>query len=646
MRTNKLPELPIFSLLVRNEADVVLVRQRARLVAELLGFGTVDQTRIATAVSEIARNAVQHGGGGRARFLIAQARPQRLVALVEDSGPRFDTPAERRESAAAALGEGQVAVLLARRLMDSFDVESKPGSATAVRLAKEIPPRIQPLDAIEVGRLVDELLRRPPESLLEELNQQQQELLAVLEDLTEQQDALRRTNVELEETNRGVMALYADVSRELDDTNRGVLALYAQLDDQAEELRRANALKDRFLSHLSHEFRTPLNSTLALSRLLLDRVDGPLSGEQEVQVRFIRQGAGELLELVNDLLDLAKIEAGRMDLRVEPVELEELLGALRGMFRPLATGAELTLTVQDPPPTLPLLRTDRRKLSHILRNLVANAIKFTERGEVRVSLDHVGGAAVFTVADTGVGISAEDAQRIFEDFVQAPGGQARQTQGTGLGLPLSRRLATLLGGTIDLESIPGSGSTFRLRLPLEPPAPTQPLPEPPPPPPSPTEHLETASLSQAQPAPARRRANADANLAPAVLVIDDDPAACYLVQHALEPSGCDVVQTGTAAEGLRLARELDPAAIFLDLGLPDRSGFELLTEIRGNAYLRSIPIIIYTSRELDDGETAKLSALAMRIMKKSDPALIASISSIGDALTRVARHMDSSEHDS
>jgi signal transduction histidine kinase len=683
MKTRRRPDLPIFSLLVRNEADVVLVRQRARLVAELLGFGTVDQTRIATAVSEIARNAVQHGGGGHARFLIADARPQLLVVLVEDSGPRFDRPSAQRkaaeaaqgEAAEAALGEGQVGVLLARRLMDGFDVGSRPGGGTAVRLAKRIPPGTQPLDAVDVGRLVDELLRRPPESLLEELNQQQQELLAVLEDLTEQQDTLRRTNAELEETNRGVMALYAEVSHELDDTNRGVLALYAQLDDQAEELRRANALKDRFLSHLSHEFRTPLNSTLALSRLLLDRVDGPLSGEQEVQVRFIHQGAGELLELVNDLLDLAKIEAGRMDLRVEQVELEELLGGLRGMFRPLATGAELTLIVEDPPPTLPVLRTDRRKLSHILRNLVANAIKFTEQGEVRVSLDHAGDAAVFTVADTGVGISPEDAQRIFEDFVQAPGGQARQTQGTGLGLPLSRRLATLLGGTIELDSRPGSGSTFRLRLPLEPPVtdqtlaarPTDPLSVPrtdplsarsveaPPPAlepltpatkPLPTEHPGAVTPLQPQSAAARRRATPDANLAPSVLVIDDDPAACYLVQHALEPSGCAVVQAGTAVEGLRLARELDPAAVFLDLGLPDRSGFEVLTEIRSNAYLRTIPIIIYTSRELDDGETATLSALAMRIMNKSDPALIASISSIGDALSRVARHMDSSERDS
>jgi signal transduction histidine kinase len=630
-------ELPIVTLGIQNEADLVILRQRARLVAQLLGFGSVDQTRVATAVSEIGRNALRHGGGGRARLLIGGV-PQALVIRIEDRGPGFvPIPDPRGSEPDPALRRGGAGIVLARRLMDDFEV-SRAETGNTVRLARRLPAGSAPMGPGEISELVDELMRRPPESLLEELQQQQQELLALLEDLTRQQEALRVTNAELEETNRGVMALYAEVARELDDTNRGVLALYAQLDDQAVQLRRLNALKDRFLSHLSHEFRTPLNATLALSQLLLDRVDGPLTDEQVVQVRFIHGGAGELLAMVNDLLDLAKIEAGRMEVRPKRVELVELVGALRGLFRPLATGAGLQLQIEEPPAEPATLWTDQGKLSQVLRNLLSNAINYTERGEVRLETAWEGDAIVFTVTDTGVGIPPADLERAFEEYVQVGAGRPRGAQGTGLGLPLARELTTLLGGTIEAASRVGEGSTFRVRIPLvAPPA---------------TEGGGTAEEDMSEegarpsaigsPGPARspKLRSVEPGVGPVVLVIDDDACSRYLVEHMLEPSGCAVVHATTARDGMEQVRRLRPAAIFLDLGLPDRPGFEVLNELKRDPAVGDIPIIIYTSRELDSRESRRLSGVALRVVRKSEPALATSIAGIGEALVRAATRLD------
>jgi signal transduction histidine kinase/CheY-like chemotaxis protein len=618
------PELPIISLSLRNEADVVLVRQRARLISELLGFGTVDQTRNATAVSEIARNAIQHGGVGRIRFSISGTTPRGLRITVEDSGiqpsARFGGPREKRR--------GGVGVELSRRLMDSFELREREQGGTVVEMVKRLPPDRRTTGAAEVRRIVGELLRRPPESLIEELHQQQQELLSVLEDLTSQQERLRTVNLELEETNRGVMALYAQVTQELDDTNRGVMALYAQLDDQARELQRANALKDRFLSHLSHEFRTPLNSTLALAGLLLDRADGPLSEEQERQVGFIHGGARELLSMVNDLLDLAKIEAGRLDTNPETFSVDELFSALRGMFRPLAAEKDVELTFTEADADFPLLRTDQQKVSRILRNLISNSLKFTEEGEIRVSAREDGAdTIVFEVQDTGIGIPSDQMARIFREFEQVAGPHQRTVQGTGLGLPLSVQLAALLGGSIEAESTVNRGSTFRLRIPRS-----------------------IATIDEAPAAPAPRKPDRSSlpiaarttrphptppsdGSGPFVLVVDEEPSTRYLVEHMIAASGFTVVHATSAKEALERQRHSRPDAIFLDLGISDRSGFDLLRSLASDPESGGRPIITYTSRHLPDTETQLYTGFALRVVSRDDPSIQA-LGSIGAALLR------------
>ncbi|HEX2544156.1 MAG TPA: ATP-binding protein, partial [Ramlibacter sp.] len=251
-----------------------------------------------------------------------------------------------------------------------------------------------------------------------------------------------------------------ELRAELEETNRGVLALYAELDAQAQQLQQATELKSRFLAYMSHEFRTPINSMRSITRLLLDRVDGPLTEEQEKQVAFIQQNATEFAEMVDDLLDLAKVEAGRVEISPAWFEMVDLFSALRGMFKPVLTNPAVNLVFEEPD-NVPKLYTDDRKLSQILRNFVSNALKFTAKGEVRVSAKFEGNSMVtFSVSDSGIGIAPEFHETIFQDFSQVQSPLQKRLRGTGLGLSLSKKLAELLGGTVQLQSEAGKGSTF------------------------------------------------------------------------------------------------------------------------------------------------------------------------------------------
>lgn len=262
----------------------------------------------------------------------------------------------------------------------------------------------------------------------------------------------------------------ASLSHELEETNQGVMALYSELESQAEELRQASELKSRFLSYLSHEFRTPLSSIRSIARILLDRLDGELTDEQEKQVRFMQASASELTEMIDDLLDLAKVEAGRITVSAEWFEMVDLFSALRGMFKPLATSENVTLIfdeIRDFPP----LYTDDQKLSQILRNFISNALKFTKQGFIKVTATVTTGDMVtFAVQDTGIGIPADFLPQIFRDYVQVDSAIQKRLRGTGLGLSLSRRLAQLLGGDVAVHSELGVGSTFAVTIPTKLPA--------------------------------------------------------------------------------------------------------------------------------------------------------------------------------
>lgn len=536
---------PIVTMAIVSESDVVAVRQRARLLAEKLGFERQDQTRIATAVSEIARNAFSYGGGGRAEFALDAGDGRQVFTIrVSDRGPGIGDLAaifEGRYRSPDGMGLGLVG---AKRLMDRFDVVCPPGGGTVVTLGHLLPARAEPVTAAGLAAIVRDLAARG-EDPLSALRDQNRELIETL-------DSLRRREQEAQ-----------TLDRELSDTNRGVVALYAELDERAEQLRQASELKSRFLSHMSHEFRTPLNSILALSRLLLDRVDGDLTSEQEKQVGYIRRSAEGLLELVNDLLDLAKVEAGKVEIRPVPFTVAELFGGLRGALKPLQTNPAVEL-VFDSGGGLPPLVTDEAKVTQILRNLISNALKFTEAGEVAVSAAHdeATGRIVFSVRDTGIGIAAEHQERIFEEFSQIDTRIQRTVKGTGLGLSLSRNLAGLLGGELAVESVLGQGSVFRLAIPPR--------------------FGETGEAG----ATTRRR----------VLVIDDDETFRYVFRQLIggDPR-FEVIEAADGEAGLRRACEDAPDLVLLDLQMPRMDGFAALQRLEADPRASRIPVVISTS---------------------------------------------------
>src|SRR5580692_10288391 len=424
----------ILTLAIASERDTVAARQRARQIARLLGFEGQDQTRISTAVSEIARNAFNYAGGGRVEYSIeGRTSPQLFIIRIKDSGPGvrdLETILEGRYKSLTGMGMG---ILGARRLMDQFQIDTTPGLGTTVWLKKLLPRRAPLWRAQDLPGLAESLAGESPRDEFQELQHQNQELLRALEEIRTRQTELTRLN------------------RELEDTNRGVVALYAELDEKADHLRRADDLKSRFLSNMSHEFRSPLNSILALSGLLLDRSDGDLTAEQDQQVGYVKRAAQDLLELVNDLLDLAKVEAGKVEAKPVDFEVANLFAALRGMLRPLLLNQSVDLAFEDAG-HIPSLYSDEGKISQILRNFISNALKFTERGEVRVGVEDVENDEIrFFVSDTGIGIAPEDVDLIFQDFVQLDHPLQRRAKGTGLGLPLSKKLATFLHGSVGVK---------------------------------------------------------------------------------------------------------------------------------------------------------------------------------------------------
>ncbi|GIF66189.1 sensor histidine kinase [Asanoa ishikariensis] len=436
----------LLHLVLRTESDVFVARQRAREVAAAVGLEHQDQVRLATALSEIGRSLFTTRGG-----------PPATGAEVW-----FAVNSGKLEVEVVAVGPSQAAQLPSLgRLVDSLTIDDGP-TTTVVRMSRRIPGGVD-LTPDDLDRIRAALAASAPRTPLDEMAEQNEQLLAALEETRAHRDDLARLNAELEETNRGVMALYSQLSDELEETNRGVVALYAELDERSAQLRAASEAKTRFLANVSHELRAPVTAVIGLARLLDDPESDPLTDDQTQQVSLIRGSADDLLRLVNDLLDLAKAESGTIEPDWSEVDLRVLFSQLRGTVRAMATGAvELVVTDPEQPATI---RSDEVLIAQVLRNLLHNGLKFTAAGEVRMTATRDGDGWLIRVADTGIGISAELHDRIFEEFYQVPGRSPSGMKGTGLGLPYARRLVTLLGGTLTVASEPGAGSTFTVRLP-------------------------------------------------------------------------------------------------------------------------------------------------------------------------------------
>jgi CheY-like chemotaxis protein/signal transduction histidine kinase len=482
-------------------------------------------------------------------------------------------------------------------------------------------------------------LRQERESLLretqrqaEELQAQQEELRVANEELQSQSQQLRESQArletqqaELEQTNVQLEEHAQKLGRQHDELANAKL----DLEQKAAALMRANRYKSEFLANMSHELRTPLNSSLILAKLLADNRDGNLTPEQVKYARSISSAGNDLLALINDILDLAKIEARKVDVSRGVIKLPELADRLSSTFEPMALEKQILFRVICAP-GLPDIETDGQRLSQILKNLLSNAVKFTDRGTVSLEIMPKGDGVEFTVRDTGIGIAPEHQQAIFEPFRQADGTTNRKFGGTGLGLSISRELARLLGGRLTVESVPGEGSAFRLLLPKVPPeVPTTPsadiaaaaaaasIP-------SGVPTLQPAGTTPVAPGTGRLtsrgavpddRATVE-DSSRVLLVIEDDPIFARVIYDLAHELGFACLIAGTADEGIELAASFRLAAVVLDIKLPDHSGLTVLDRLKHNPATRHVPVQVVSGG--DYGRAAREMGAAGTLIKPVD----------------------------
>lgn len=531
------------------ETDFLLARQRAKQIAEILGFENQDQTRIATAVSEIARNAYEYATNGVVEYHFDRSDKAAFRIVIRDRGKgisQLDDVLSGTFVSASGMGIGIVG---SRRLMDDMQIESTQ-SGTTVVLHKFLPRGV---DVPTLKMVTDRLGTVAPQDLGKAITAQNQEMNRLLNELRERERELSQLNQELKETNRGVMVLYSE------------------LEDRAQELQQASEMKSRFISGVTHELRTPLNSIVSLAGLLMRRIDGELTGEQEKQVLFIQRSAQNLTEMVNDLLDLAKIEAGKVTPRLSEFTIAEFFAALRGMFRPLATNENVQLIIEENSVMAARLYTDEGKLAQILRNFISNALKFTERGSVQVQATLVpDGGVRFSVRDTGIGIADDNKELVWQEWGQVETDQRPRYKGSGLGLPLARQLATLLGGKTWLESTLGEGSTFYVEIPA------------------------AVAISEPQKSP-----NSDET----ILMVDDDEVARYILRRNLVTlTSARLIEASSIQEARRYLSSSTPRLIFLDIVLPEENGLAFAEELRSSSYLSELPVVLLSSKILTPEE--------------------------------------------
>ncbi|MDM5179013.1 response regulator [Massilia sp. DJPM01] len=476
-------------------------------------------------------------------------------------------------------------------------------------------PRKRDLEFLElvapnIGRAIEAALARrrlhdalaETQQLNEELQVQQEELRTANEELEEQsrvleesQTILENQKAELEQTNERL----AEQANALDEKNSALGVIQHELEERALDLQRASKYKSEFLANMSHELRTPLNSSLILSKLLSENARGNLEPEQIQFANTIYAAGNDLLNLINDILDISKVEAGKLELSPEDIALSELADTMRHTFGPLAGQKQLTFTCAVEAGAPLTLHSDGQRLQQILRNLLSNAIKFTDAGQVSLTIEAgPDGMLAFVVRDSGIGIAPDQHAIIFEAFRQADGTTSRRYGGTGLGLSISRDLAALLGGSIAIASAPGKGSTFTLLMPAMLPGGTPGLPV------AAAPEAPRATLAPA-PAPAsvlRAPVFADDRghdvvTGRSVLVIEDDAAFARILFDLAHEMHYRCLVAHSAADGLQAANDFLPDAILLDLGLPDGSGLDVLQKLKDNPRARHIPVHIVSAND-------------------------------------------------
>ncbi len=439
---------------------------------------------------------------------------------------------------------------------------------------------------------------REMENINEELEVQSQKLQASEEELKVQQEELLQANQELEER-----------SRLLEERNQMILERNHDIQAKAEQLALSTRYKSEFLANMSHELRTPLNSILLLSRLMSENTTHNLSEEQVEYARVIQNSGQGLLSLINEILDLSKIESGKMDLHIESVQVEDMVAGISSLFKPIADEKRIGFEITTDPRVPTAIKTDRMRLEQIVKNLVSNALKFTSEGQVRMGVDLYENNAsliAFTVQDTGIGIAKEKHHLVFEAFQQEDGSTRRKYGGTGLGLSISRELAKLLGGEITLESETGKGSRFTLIIPMEPgknilgrkettenenillPDIHE----------EPEKEKEQKFLSTEIPASIPDDRNTVQASDKVILIVEDDTNFAHSLLEFTRQQGYKGIVCVRGDEALGFARQFKPRGILLDIQLPVKDGLEVMDELKSDPLTRHIPVHIMSSHEM------------------------------------------------
>lgn len=462
------------------------------------------------------------------------------------------------------------------------------------------------------------------QTLNEELQVQQEELRTANEELEEQSRALEESQTALENQQSELRATndqLAEQALNLDMKNAALTGAQDQLRQRALELERASRYKSEFLANMSHELRTPLNSSLILAKLLADNASGNLNDEQVRFAQTIYSAGNDLLHLINDILDISKVEAGKLELVPEEVPLRRMVEGLARTFEPLARQKALEFSVAIDPNVPAAITTDRQRVEQILKNLLSNAVKFTDKGRVTMTVGVTpGGWVQFGVRDSGIGIAQDQQDKIFDAFHQADGTTSRRFGGTGLGLSISRDLTNLLGGNLSVSSQPGEGSLFTLSLPRNGAVAATP-------PAAPALHAAQPAIAAtptptAAPAPIEPAASfADDRDLPAagtrtVLVIEDEPEFARILFDLAHELDYRCLVGLSAGEGLALAASQKPDAVLLDIRLPDSSGLSVLQQLKDNPATRHIPVHIVSSME-NGGEALHLGAIGYALKPTS-----------------------------
>ncbi|MGV9251996.1 ATP-binding protein [Streptomyces sp. NPDC003697] len=585
----------LITIVLREGGDVVTLRRCTQSACRALGLTGSSLVRLTTVVSEVGEHLL--GAAGLTAQLCLEESDGVVVAV------RFGWREARRPPSAL--------LSAAKRLLDESRLLSAEGGGRHDLLLAQRTPA----PTTSVGELVTDVRGKlagadTAADLIEALRTQNRQLLAALEESQYQQEELQRLNAELEETNAGVVALYSELASELEETNSGVVALYAELEDKTRQLELAHEYKTRFWASVSHELRSPVNSVIALTRLLLDCGADPLSDEQRQQVALVQASGSTLLALVDELLDVAKAESGRLEPHPVEVDLRSVLHQLRGTLRGTAQPG-VALHIPGDVQWGPLV-TDEVMLTRILRNVLSNALKFTVEGSVTLDVsereDEDGSRFVFCVQDTGVGIPAADIEHVFEEFYQVRGPHQRGRSGTGLGLPYARRLTELLNGGLTLDSEVGTGTRVTVAIParLVRPAPQG----------ADAAPAQGGAADAGQPMTVRpggtateRRVRSRPAAGPrvsSVLVVDDDEAFLAGLRPLLDGLAESVTVLTDSSRAAATVESLRPDAVFLDLTMPGTDGYEVRQALAADPVTARVPVIVLTALEGADVDRSRL----------------------------------------